>query len=86
MAAIGSGTWAVVAEAMPKTEIDVSSLLGLVEYIVQMSPTAILAVICWMLWKRYTTREDELASLQKENIAALQRVADALERFEDRRR
>lgn len=84
IAAVGSGAWAIIAEAMPPKEVDVSSLISLFEYIAKMSPTALLAFICWILWKRYTTQEDTMTKLQRENIAALQRVADILENFKGR--
>jgi len=80
---MGGGAWAMLAQAAPDA-ITLDPALGLAKYIAEMSPTAILAVIVYMLWKRYTSREDQLAELQKENISALQRVADALERVEGR--
>lgn len=85
VAALGSSSWAVLAQIMPDGIPNPDPMLNAVRYAAELSPTAILAYVCFVLWKRYTTREDKLAELQRENVAALQRVADALERFERER-
>jgi len=80
VAAVGASSWAVLAQIVPDANlIDVTPTLQIIKSVAELSPTALLAVICYMLWKRYTTREDKLSELQERNIAALQRVADVLE-------
>lgn len=83
MTTVGAGAWAMIAQVAPSVAPDASQVdpaLKLITTIGAASPSAILGFAAYTLWKRYTTREDKLSELQERNIAALQRVADALDR------
>lgn len=80
---VGAGCWATLAQIAPSVAPDAATVdhtLKLITTIGAASPSAILGFAAYTLWKRYTTREDKLSELQERNIAALQRVADALDR------
>lgn len=79
MTTVGAGAWAMIAQVAPSLTPD-DPALKLITTIGAASPSAILGFAAYTLWKRYTTREDKLSELQERNIAALQRVADALDR------
>jgi membrane protein implicated in regulation of membrane protease activity len=78
-AAIGGGIWAVLAQANPLT-VDLSPWVGFIKTLAELSPTAILAGILIVLWKRHTSREDAVQEVLVENTKALQRVADVMSR------
>ena len=80
MTTVGAGAWAMVAQVAEVPDVSVSGTVALMKQVATLSPSAILAFAAYTLWKRYTTREDKLSELQERNIAALQRVADALDR------
>ena len=77
--AIGASAWAVIAQANPMT-VDLTPWVGLVKTLAELSPTAILAGILIVLWRRHTSREDSVHVLIRENTVALQRVADTMAR------
>ena len=81
---LGASAFGVIAQITPPIEAAAEPTLKIAQSLAELSPSAILGVFCYMLWKRYTTREDKLSELQDRNIAALQRVADVLERHEQR--
>lgn len=45
---------------------------------VKSGPSVLLAIFVWVLWKRYTTREDEHLKLVKETVSLLQEVKDTM--------
>lgn len=78
---VGAGLWGTVAQITPTApDASVGASLALLQQVATLSPSAILAFAAYTLWRRYTTREDKLSELQERNIAALQRVADALDK------
>jgi hypothetical protein len=93
VAAIGGSAWAIIAQANPLT-VDLSPWVGLVQTLAGLSPTAILAGILIVLWRRHTAREDAVQAMIAENnrrdeavhqvivenTKALQRVADVVGR------